>query len=203
MVFVTHRVASWSIDRLRRLPQSVATTRVLIFICCCYYGSHSTAPKLVSRCRFALIPPVIVETSAQSASEWGQLTPAEEEGVDGRRSTATGNNTAAGCLMPINIRQKWEILAGRLALANFPKGCEVIFLASPGIQGLMYLLELNSSWQWGSFVGIFCFKLTIFMSKFSTGLEWLFFIVVFYQEPWFISCYIKSEGHWTENYNFF
>lgn len=137
------RLASRRIDQLWRLPESVATTQLLIFICCWYYGSDSTAPKSVSRCRFALIPPVIVETSARSASEWGQLTPAEEEGVDGRKSTARGNNTAAGCLVPINIWQKWEILAGRLARANFPKGCEVIFLASTGIQGLMYLLELK------------------------------------------------------------
>lgn len=137
------RLASRSIDRLRWPPESVATTQVLIFICCWYYGSDSTAPKSVSRCRFALIPPVSVETSAQNASEWGQLTPAEEEGVDGRKSTARGNNTTAGCLVPINIRLKWEILAGRFARANFPKGCEVIFLASTGIQGLMYLLELK------------------------------------------------------------
>lgn len=138
------RLASRSINQLRRPLESVATTQVLIFIYCWYYGSDSTAPESVNRCRFALILPVIVETSAQSASEWGQLTPAEEEGVDGRKSTARGNNTAAGCLVPINIRQKWEILAGRLAHANFPKGCEVIFLASTGIQGLMYLLELKS-----------------------------------------------------------
>lgn len=125
-------------------PESVATTQVLIFRCCCYYGLDSAAPKLVSKCMFALTPPVIAETSAQNASEWGQLTPAEEEGVDGKRSTAGGNNTAAGCLMPIKVRQKWEILVGRPVLANFPKGCEVIFLARTEILGLMYLQELNS-----------------------------------------------------------
>lgn len=88
--------------------------------------------------------------------------------MNGKRSRAGGNNTAAGRLMPINIRQKREILTGRPVLANFPKGCEVIFLACTGIQGLMYLQELNSCC--GSrvqFVGICCFKLNIFMSEFS------------------------------------
>lgn len=76
----------------------------------CWYldvaGLDSTAPKLVSRRLFAFIPPLLVigETSAPSAFQWGQLTPTEEEGVDGKRRTAGGNNTAAGCLMPINVR---------------------------------------------------------------------------------------------------
>lgn len=55
---------------------------------------------------FALTPSVIAKTCAWSMSEWGQLTPAEEEGVDGKRSTSGGNNTAAGRLTPINMQLK-------------------------------------------------------------------------------------------------
>lgn len=145
MVFVTHHkcCGGWWLHEVSVVASSVGTTCVLIFRCCCYHGLDSSTPKLVSRCMLTLTPLVIAETSAQSAPEWGQLTPAEQEGVDGQR-TAGGNNTAAGRLVPINVRQKWEILAGRPGLANFPKGCEVVFLTCTGIQGFMCLQQLNS-----------------------------------------------------------
>lgn len=71
------------------------------------------------------IPLVVTGTfkcpmGARTVCLWGHLTPAERAGVDGR-STARGNNTAAGYLMPINIQQKWGTLSRRLMLANFPR----------------------------------------------------------------------------------
>lgn len=41
--------------------------------------------------------------------------------MDGKRRTAGGNNIAAGRLMPINVRQKREILAGRPVARQFPE----------------------------------------------------------------------------------
>lgn len=70
----------------------------------------SSVPKLLIRRLYFVSPLIITEAfscpmGALTVCVWGQLTPAERAGVDGRWSTARGNNTAAGHLLPISIQQ--------------------------------------------------------------------------------------------------
>lgn len=89
---------------------------------------------------------------ARTVCFWGQLSPAETAGVDGRRSRATGNNTAAGYLMAINIQQSEK---KKTDAYRFPKTVWVDIFTLERREWLMCLLQLGWCRLRGVMLGYF------------------------------------------------